>query len=75
MSKRRTPRGLEPILAQLRGQMKPGVLSVEVAHDDWCAIWRTGHAGDCDCEPNLVLPPTSGPNRRERRAARKGGQS
>jgi hypothetical protein len=30
---------------------KPGIYEVEVQHDDWCTIWKTGV---CDCNPHVA---------------------
>jgi hypothetical protein len=60
---RRPPRDLEHVLEQLRGQVKPGVISVAVAHDDTCRIWKTQRAADCDCTPDVSARPVAPPKK------------
>lgn len=36
--------------------LDPGVLEIEVLHDEWCAIMRGGR--HCDCEPDVRVRDT-----------------
>jgi len=37
---------------RLAAKLGPGMHHIDVAHDDWCAIWR-GRA--CDCRPDVKV--------------------
>lgn len=32
---------------------KPGIVHMVHRHDDWCAIYKTGHAADCNCNVEI----------------------
>jgi hypothetical protein len=31
--------------------VEPGLYEIEVQHDDWCTIWKTGI---CNCSPTVA---------------------
>ena len=33
-------------------QTRPGIFPVNIAHDDWCAIYSGGY---CNCDPDIEL--------------------
>ncbi len=36
-----------------KGTVKPGEVSIiDVRHDSWCSIWRTG---TCNCSPDIEV--------------------
>ena len=34
---------------------KPGLWIMEIMHDDWCEIVRTGQSARCNCQPEQRL--------------------
>jgi hypothetical protein len=51
MKKPRKHNYMRKLLAmQARGELTVGVSDVEVAHDDWCRIYKGGY---CNCDPEI----------------------
>jgi len=40
-------------LLKAAGQVKSGVIHIEVKHDDDCPTLRTGRLIDCTCQPDI----------------------
>jgi hypothetical protein len=40
------------LVAEGKIPLKPGLLHIGVAHDDWCAIFKGGF---CNCDPDILV--------------------
>lgn len=49
-----------------RGDVKPGLYSSRVEHDDWCGLLK---GGACNCSPTIISGPPIRTTRQQRRQA------